>query len=134
MYKKRSVLFWIISLLILPSVRASELDVELVINYILGTSVYTNLALLRFGLCVVSFLLIFYASMKIFRGNTFLSVALALVISILGIRFIPESLILSSWNWFGIVIFILIILAPYLLIMGMIENRFLRYTFLILSY
>ncbi len=107
--------------LLIPLVSAQYEGVYSMFSFLFGAGDDGSLMLLKAGVWIVLFAIIFWSSKKMFSGSKGIATIFAIVVSLISIRFIPDEYIHDigfAYGVFGIIVLILAIIGGTLLILN----------------
>ena len=107
--------------LLIPMVSAQYEGVYSMFSFLFGAGDDGALMLLKAGIWIILFAIIFWAAKKMFSGSKGIATIFSIVVSLISIRFIPDEYIFyigSAYGVFGIVVLILAIIGGTLLILN----------------
>jgi len=107
--------------LLIPVVSAQYEGVYSMFSFLFGAGDDGSLMLLKAGVWIILFAIIFWVAKKMFSGSKGIATIFSIVVSLISIRFIPDEYIYyigSAYGVFGIIVLILAIIGGTLLILN----------------
>ncbi len=107
--------------LLIPVVSAQYEGVYSMFSFLFGAGDDGSLMLLKAGVWIILFAIIFWAAKKMFSGSKGIATIFSIVVSLISIRFIPDEYIYyigSAYGVFGIIVLVLAIIGGTLLILN----------------